>query len=252
MYTFNHIEMKRLINILFIFFITIGIYAQKADSIYQNIGNRGFNIESQKIDVFYELPERIQELSSSFITNRFGDYSSGIKFINAQIFLIDSIYKSDIRDLKERNTMVEPIPYYDLNFSFRDSSLGISQYWINIGMDRLGQVIYCNFPYLGSSRMKINSIQKVKEYSDSIMIKMYPEINRAEYKIDLNYNIDNDILIWQFCYLKSAEGNKKDYHCLLINAHSNVLIEEIGMMEMHISPGDDGCCDNSIKLKLNE
>ena len=245
--------MRRLSDLLLIIILTVEISAQTSDSVYQKIGHRGFsNLIPTRLEKYNELPERIQGLLLTFIADRFNNYSSSITFENAQIFQVDSLCFSDINLIEKRNVIVEPIPYYDLNYSFKDINLGIQQYWINIGMDKFGQVIYCNFPYLETPRKDINSLNKVKEYSDSIMINMYPEINRTTYKIDLKYNSDNDILFWQFCYLKKAEGNSKDYHCLLINGHYNNLISEEGMIEQHISAGDYGCGDTSTKLEMDE
>jgi hypothetical protein len=244
--------MRKLINILLTLILTIEISAQKTDSIYQYIGYKGFNTEPQKTDVFDELPEKIKEISSNFICDRFGEYSNRINFVHAQIFTLDSVFKTDINDLKERNIAVNPIPYYDLNYAFTDTRLGISQYWINIGIDSYGQVISCNFPDFGNTSNKINSIQRVKEFSDSIMINLNRHFKKEEYKIELKYSKDDNILIWKICYLQSATRNSKDYHCLLINAHYNILIREEGMGEMYVSPGDDGCCDTGIKLNMNE
>jgi hypothetical protein len=226
--------MRILINILLAIFLTFDIFAQKADSIYQYIGYNGYiNIESQKIDEFDELPLPIKEIASNFIFDRFGTYCSNINFVHAQIFSIDSVFKTETQNLRLQNVYVNPIPYYDLDYAFTDNSLGISQYWINFRMDKLGQVISCNFPYFGNNIKKINSIQKVKEFSDSIIISLDQHFEMEKYRIELNYNKGDDILVWQICYLQSStDENQQEYHCLLINAHNNVLISELGMVEL--------------------
>jgi hypothetical protein len=240
---------KLIINILLILIYTFEISAQNTDSFYQYIGYKVYtSTKPQKTDAFDELPERIKEISLNFISNRFGEYSSRMNFVHAQIFILDSIINTDLYELYERNIVVKPIPYYDLNYSFRDSGLGISQFWINIGIDSYGQVISCNFPNLGNSGNKINSIHNVKEYSDSIMVNLNRYLKNEEYKIELKYSTNDDILIWQVCYLQSETGNGKNYHCLLINAHCNLLIGEEMMGEIFIAPGKCGCCDTGIKI----
>lgn len=240
---------KLIINILLTFIITLEISAQGTDSIYQYIGYKVFTTtEPQKTVVFDELPERIKEITSDFIRNRFGEYSNRISFVHAQIFILDSIFKPDLKELKEKNIVVNPVPYYDLNYSFRDSCLGISQYWINIGIDSYGQVISCNFPYFGNSGRKINSIQSVKEFSDSVIVNLNRDFIKEEYKIELKYSTNDDILMWRICYPQSETSESKNYHCLLINAHYDLLIREELMGEIFVSSDDDCCCDTGIKL----
>ena len=209
------------------------ITAQNTDTFYQNIFYKKYNIQPQKIDSFDSLPDRIKKLSSDFTTNRFGGYNSMIKFIHAQIFPIDTLFKGDITDLKKRNVSVNPIPQYDLYYSFKDSSLGISQYCINIQMDKLGQVLYCNFPNLSSPEMKINSIMNARNYSDSIMTSLNPQISIKNYSISLIYDNNYGRLIWQICYFKVSNEFTSYYQCLLINAHYNKLIMEKEMFDVN-------------------
>jgi hypothetical protein len=102
-------------------------------------------------------------------------------------------------------------------------------------MDQSGQVFYCNFPNLNYSDMKINSIDQAKEFSDSIMIHSYPQIDTGKYVISLIYNMDYDMLVWQICYLEESNETRSDYRCLLINAHYQKLLMEKEMFDITIS-----------------
>jgi hypothetical protein len=215
--------------------------AQKVDSVFQYIGHRIFNgVQSKQITKFDYLPEKIQVVTLDFIKKRFDDYSLKIKFIDAQISPIDSFFIEDIEALKENNTIIHPIPYYDLYFSFKDVNLGISQYAIRIGIDKFGQVIECNFPLMSSGR-KINSLMVAKEYSDSLLTVMYPKINKENPKISLEYSKENDILKWEFCYLISTTLNQRDYLCLILNAHDKSLIKQEWMGEILNSDNNCNC-----------
>jgi hypothetical protein len=217
------------------------LYAQKSDSVFQLIGHRIFNgVQPMQITKLDDLPEKIQVVTLDFIKKRFVDYSLKIKFVNAQISTIDSLFIEDIEALKENNAVINPIPYYDLYFSFKDIDLGISQYVIWIGIDKFGQVIDCNFPRIYNNS-KIYALEKVTEYSDSLLVAKYPEIKIDKRTVSLSYDKGKDILIWQICYPKTYKG--QDGYCFEINALSSELIYELIMMED--IPNPILCCEPS-------
>ena len=235
--------MKHFIIISLILVLSGAINAQKTDTIFQFIGHRHYNyIQPKEIKTIDSLPIGIREIASDFIKNWFGIYSSKTTFYDAQIFPIDLAIINNIKRLKERNNNLVLIPYYDLNYSFRDTSIGISQYWVNIGIDKFGQIMYCNFPSFYDNNRRINSFHIAKVYSDSVIMTKCPQCLKEEYTIDLKYNKNNEILYWEICYQKNLTEDNKEYHCLLINAQNNEIIDE--QMRITIKTKTiDICCD---------
>lgn len=206
----------------------VNIKGQKSDSIFNFIGHRIYNgIQPKLITNFDDLPQEIKVVTLDFIKRRLVDYSLKIKFVDAQIFAVDFLFDEDIEALQENNANINLIPYYDLYYSFRDDSLGISQYVINIGIDKFGQIISCNFPQQQLGR-KIISLEKAIYYSDSLSQAKYPTFKIGKRKVSLDYNHVEDNLIWEICYLTPFDGNKG--YCFQINAHTFQFINELYMM----------------------
>ena len=225
--------MKKVNSILVLLTLSGVLAAQITDSIYQNIGYRSYNIKFKQINSYFDLPDRIKNVTSNLIENNFSKYNRNIKFVSAQVFPLDSVFNSDLEKLNEQNSRINPVPNYILNYSFRDTSIGISQYWIRISFDTYGQVLSCNFPIFTDYLIEINPLKVSKEFSDSIITSKYPTIDKINYRIELRYNEKLSILNYQFCYLKSETNNKKEYTCLLINAHKKELIEENSLVTLY-------------------
>jgi len=100
----------------------------------------------EKVDSFDLLSDEIKDITIDFLQNRFGDTQFEINFHQALIYSTDSLIIKNLELLKKRNIHLNTIPYYDMHFSLSDPNLGISQYWLNIRLDKFGQVFYCNFP----------------------------------------------------------------------------------------------------------
>jgi hypothetical protein len=237
--------MIKWINILFLILISFIARGQNNDSVNQNIGLRYFDLEPKRLYSLDSIPKIIKEISLDFLKFRLADYYSKIEFINGQIFNTDTI-QNKLNELKIRNRFIQPIPYYDLNFALIDTSIGINKLWINIELDKFGQLIDCNFPIL-EPKSKIISIESAKIFSDSIINTKYPEIKSDNYKIELNFDKKEQQLEWIICYLRREERNEKDYICLYINALRIELIKEWGMVDMY----DEICCPEGIKIELN-
>lgn len=198
----------------------------------QDFSREYYNVEPYlTINDPSNLPDAIQETIQDFINLRFGFYQDSLIFHSGYLYDLESIENNNPEVFSKNRKNLWIIPEYDLKYIFKNKQLGISQYWVNIKLDRHGQVLSCNFPDMVRRDLKIIPYTRIKYITDSLLNVNEEQIKNYPVKVDLSYDKEIDILQWQLCYLISSGKDSKDYSCFIVNAHDGSLIRKEGIIE---------------------
>lgn len=243
--------MRQIFLLIAMVYSTFFLFAQEHDYVYQPFSRQCYQIDPDSIfEDIQSLPYNIQKVLFDFQSQRFGYYQDNLFFHSGYFYNLDSIAKNHQEVLSDNRKELWVIPQYDLKYIFKDKSLGISQYWIDIKLDKYGQVLYCNFPNMVHRDLKLISLNQVISLGDSLLLDTEQELKDAAIKVDLIYDKEKEILIWKLCYLRSSGQDQKDYLCYIINAHDNSLIRKEGMIEAWFN---NCCCESEpIYIELND
>ena len=233
--------MRQLVFILAISFSLTFLQAQNQTFVFQDFKRIYYQVDPDSIiDNLQNLPSNIQDILTDFLSQRFGVYSNDLLFHSGYLYDLESIERTRPDVLSSNRKSLFVIPQYDLKYIFKNEEIGIRQYWVNIKLDKYGQVSECNFPSIVRRDFRIIPFERVKVITDSLLLETEEYLKVAPIKIDLIYEKHEEILTWQLCYFKSSGQDYKDYLCFILNAHDGLLIRKEGMMETWIID----CCPN--------
>ncbi|WP_316812868.1 hypothetical protein [Pedobacter heparinus] len=157
-----------------------------------------------------KLPVNIQKEVKTLIDESFWEFKDSIHFVNAQIVNITSFLK----DARLHNKQ-EPVPKYELNFYWKDESIGVIRYNITLHLDDYGQILKINWPMNGAG------IKKTFLPRDLIKDFALKEAKRRHYNLDkylvnFEYNEQFDRFCWEFSFLERELVGAAEYNFIKV------------------------------------
>ncbi len=192
------------------------------------------------VDNITDFPKYITNIASDIIANFIGEHGRNFSFKSGSIFKTKNYFATYPDRI---NQSLEIIPTYVLLYNWSDTSIGVRSYEIYLCLDKLGQVIYFNFPrYYDFDKINLESFDDAISKSDSIISKGMIKYNDPFVEIDYD-ECEND-LAWIFrfdqfsdktaynvkeikIYMISKEIETNDVSCDPLGVIDSMEIEEI-------------------------
>lgn len=202
--------MKKKLALLILMNCINGLSAQTGKSIDKkgvNIyyGNYVKEIKSEK-----DLPENIQLNLNGYLNKILPTIIDSITFSHGQIIDLQKMFKDEPLTYKR----LRIIPKYELTFSFKNKSIGIQNYNLEIALDEYGQILETNWP---KESIDFNDFKSLSEI-ESIALNHAKEknIEYISYEADLIYSKRTDKLIWIINLVIKKEVDKSEFYTIEI------------------------------------
>ena len=184
-------------------------------------GNTYYGGFSKQVESLQELPTVIQFNLDGYIVRILGNMSDSLTFSHGQNIDLESKFKTD--SVTYGYSWI--VPKYDLNFILKDNSIGITSYYLQITLDKYGQILYSNYP-----KEKHSDKNRFKNRADieKFALKQAEAkgFETTDYKVDLKYNEQLDKLCWVYKFPIKIEKNRQEYDVFEIPWNSIEIIEE--------------------------
>ncbi len=171
-----------------------------------------------------DFPQKIIWTANEIIQKSIGNHGENFTFKSGSIFNVKGYFKKYPDMLNQTQAI---IPSYVLYYNWSDSSIGIKNYEIYLCLDKLGQVLYFNFPrHYDFSKIELQTFDNALAISDSITHN--DSIKYEEPYIFLDFNECKRDLAWtlRFSELSDTEFHKtKEIKIYLID--KEIEIDEI-------------------------
>ena len=199
--------MTRLIEILIVITLLLGV--QRRIYSQNNQYDQGkvayiTDIDYQfitQIDKIIDFPKKIMRIADDIIQKSIGEHGQNFTFKSGSIFNVKRYFKKYPEMINKTNSI---IPSYVFYYNWSDTSLGVKNNEIYLCLDKLGQVIYFNFPRRSDfSKIKLEKFDNALAKSDSI-IHNY-SIKYDEPYIYLDFNECKRDLAWTFRYSQQTD-----------------------------------------------
>jgi len=213
-------------NLLFtIFFLTvintllIGQNKMIVEQPYS--GNIMYGKSARQLDSISELPSVIQYNLNGYFDRILGTLHSDTKFSHGQVVNLNEYFYKDSATFGYGWI----VPTYDLHFILQDTSIGLKCYYIQIRMDKYGQIIECNWPRENySDKSKFISRTEIEQFAlRQAEMKL---IDTTNYEVDLKYNKSFDILCWVFKFPESNIQNPRKFKAIEIDWNRKKIVDE--------------------------
>ncbi|MEZ5044722.1 MAG: hypothetical protein R2828_32800 [Saprospiraceae bacterium] len=184
-------------------------------------GNTHYSRFSEHIDSLSILPPVIQFNLRGYLNRILGTMSDSVSFSHGQIVDLENKFKED--SVTYGYGWI--VPKYDLNFILCDNSIGIRRYYLQIRLDKYGQILYANWPKeYHSDKNRFKNRSDIERFAlKQAKIKGF-ELN--DYKVDFKYNEKLDKLCWVFKFPVKIERNRQEYDALEIPWNYIEVIDE--------------------------
>ena len=171
----------------------------------------------RRIRSYKDIPENIAVKVKEYLKTRVGDeLTNNIELVSGQIIELD--------EFKEYfPTSTRKTAYY-LGLSYRNLDKGISMYASNLELDENGNVVEeLQFPIVANDTcaFEIYSFKKIKQKAQQE--EFY---NPDKSKIDMEYDSDNNILMWNIINDQFSKDGKFTRKQNYYNAHNGKYIGE--------------------------
>ena len=154
-----------------------------------------------QIDKITDFPQKIVRTANDVIQKSIGDHGENFTFKSGSIFNVKAYFKKYPDMLNQTQAI---IPSYVLYYNWSDPSIGIKNNEIYLCLDKLGQVIYFNFPrHYDFSVIKLETFDNALAISDSIIHN--DSIKYGEPDIFLDFNECKRDLAWTFRFSELSD-----------------------------------------------
>lgn len=188
-------------------------------------GNTSYGQFSKHIDTLSDLPLVIQYNLKGYMERILGSINDSVTFSHGQIVDLEQKFKTD--SITYGYSWI--IPKYDLNFVLKDNSIGVLSYYLQIRLDKYGQILYSNWPKEHHSN---KNLFKKRTDIENFALKQagIRGFNTTDYKVDFKYNEKLDMLCWIFKFPLQIEKNRQEYNAFEIPWNFIEIIDEYKTM----------------------
>lgn len=200
--------MKKFLTLTFfnVLFIPALFSQEKMMISKRYIGTTYYDGHSILINSLQQLPLNIQKASSNFLNKTTGTLFNNITFSQGQIVDLDKLLSSDT-SLYEREWV---IPKYDLIFLLQDTTIGIRNYYLQLRLDKYGQILSSNWPRkYYSNKSLFKSREQILQFA--LQQAQAEGFDTSNYLIDFTHNYSQDKLCWLFKF-KNNSNPKLDIY----------------------------------------
>jgi len=220
--------MKTLLTLfIFITLLIHSAHSQEKMVINQRYsGNVSYSGASYFLDSINQLPTKIQINLNGYLTKVLGDFKNNLTYSHGQVVDLKQYFSKDSL-IFNRGWVA---PKYDLHFLLSDSTIGIIKYYIQIRMDKYGQILSCNWP---KERHNNKNILVLRSEIRKKALRRAENLiyNTANFEIDFKYNKKEDKLCWIFKFPIKITSHLKKYNALEIDWLANKIIDEYGISQ---------------------
>jgi hypothetical protein len=182
-------------------------------------GSTGFECCAADFNAVEQLPDSIQSIIRSTLTDCLGDFAKKFEFVWGQSVDLDEFFRLN----PNRGTRKWVVPAYELVYTWTDSSLGISRFVLQIHFDKYGQLLEMNFPHLhDQARRKICSLLSAVHIAANYVKRN--GYGAANYEIDLKYDQSLDSLVWEVSFVQKLHSQATDYRTVFVDAVNRTVI----------------------------
>lgn len=153
------------------------------------------------VDKITDFPKEIIRIANDIILNSIGDHGQNFTFKTGSIFNAKGYFRK-YPDMINQTQAI--IPSYVLYYKWSDTSIGIKNNEIYLCLDKLGQVIYFNFPrQYDFNKIELGTFDNALAISDSIIFN--DSIKYDEPYIFLDFNECKRDLAWTFRFSQLSD-----------------------------------------------
>lgn len=192
-------------------------------------GNTFYNGFSEYLDSKSELPAVIRFNIEGYLDRVFGSMSDSVTFSHGQVVDLEAYFASDSVTFGYGWV----VPKYDLNFILRNASLGIKCYYLQIRLDKYGQILYSNWLKKDFEIDKLENCIEIEELA--LKQANMKGFDTTAYEVDLTYKEKLDELCWVFKFKVSNETDVLEYNVFEILWSSKEIINEYQIVSSFVN-----------------
>jgi hypothetical protein len=177
-------------------------------------GTTGYEDCDREISSLNKLPHFIRVDIDSLLKHTLGEFAAGVKFSHGQIVNVKKYFSKDDGQPSDYKWVV---PKYDLKFALQDTTIGITNYCLEIRLDQYGQLLKINWPGRG---YKSKSIFLDRNLIKDFALSKAADLNFYQKDYEVNFQYDNQKEQFYWVFLFPADLSNKDnkqYYCIEVN-----------------------------------
>jgi hypothetical protein len=190
------------------------------------VGLASYEAETAEVDSFSGFPTKIQYIARQVIRNSMTEFEKDIHFMGGQIIDLEKLFANDSTSQPDYRY---PVPAYQLYFEWRDTTMGVESYCIEMNLDGYGQLLSIDWPRNEFAR-KQDFAKTDKVFSQALNYAKEKKYKTATCLYELKYELKYDKLCWHLSFYQKggAKGKKyvREYKTIVVDAKTAVVLEE--------------------------